>query len=219
MPRYVRPRRFGVKSRKRRTGRFGLRRMPRARTTLRQPVQYFKRSWVAQKYISTAPGVDYLGRMAFSLSQVYNSNEFTSLYDQYCIRGIKVKLIPRFNVSTSDQIAAGNITMTRNNLFSVVDTDDSNFPASINDLMEYQNMHVTPTTSIMKRYFKPKVNMAVADNPIPGSFAHSAKSNTWIDCGDPNVVHNGIKFGIPAGPVQLDYDAVVTFYLAFKGVR
>lgn len=184
------------------------------RRGLRQPAHYFKRVQFATNAI-TVTGTSFFSASAFELQNVPNASEFTSLYDQYKITAVKYQILPRGNVADIGTSATqGNM----GRVFSVLDYDDSNAPASFNEMTQYQNCKVTPSTVTHTRYLKPRFNMDVLSGSV-GLTANAPRTG-WIDCGQADVRHRGVKIGIQAPTnAVMTYDLMITYYLAFKNVR
>lgn len=207
---------------------------PRIGRARRQPVHYFKRmcriSDVTASY-NSATGVStaIAGTYALSLDSLPNYTEFTSLYDQYQIKGIKLTFVPSGNsyiTSTISGVSTGN---GFGRFHTVLDYDDSAVPASENELLQYQTLKTTAGYRSHSRYFKPKVQFSVADNDAIGTVASAApRANVWLDCANPTIDHLGLKVWCSA-PVNsaattntsclITYSVYATLYLAFKNVR
>lgn len=194
----------------------GKRMMVRRSPGLRQPVHYFKRTQFATNVITVSGGASYFGASSFEIQNLPNFNEFTSLYDQYKLTAIKYQILPRGN---SADVGTSATQGNQGRIFSVIDYDDSNAPASFNDMTQYQNLKSTPNTMTHTRYFKPKFIMDVLSGGV-GLTANAPRSG-WIDCTQADVKHRGIKIGIqaPNATATWTYDLMVTYYLAFKNVR
>lgn len=209
--RYMRRR----KARKGSKPRPGLRRRIRAiGMGPRQPVQYFKRTRFYPASLSVAAAATNFQGVAFTLGDLPDVTDFTALYDQYKILGVKVQWLPRGN--SSELATAGNISR----FFSVIDRDDDATPSSIDQLCQYESLKVTNSTSLHKRYFKPSVRREIATGL--GTTASEVAMSPWIDVTNTNVKHYGCKIAVQ-GPnavgTQIFYDAMVTMYLAFRNVR
>lgn len=185
----------------------------------------FKRARYAQGNIVCVGDQINLGAQTFTLSQLPNATEFTQLYDQYKITGIKFEIIPTYNVNAVAQVTddtASNLYLIPT-VHTVLDFDDHQAPANLEELMQYQNLKTTRGNVIHKRYWKPKA-IAVLQNTTgtPLEFARGL-SNEWIDCGNPNVLHYGLKWAImphtSAPDTIVKYDVKVTYYMIFKNVR
>lgn len=162
----------------------------------------------------TAPGGSLLpafGSSTIALNQLPNSNEFTSLYDQYRINGVSVRFVPRTSVSA---LAAGE----RGNFYSVIDYDDSVLPTSVNEMFERPNCKRTTSTSVHKRYFKPAIAVPMYKTAV--AFGYGPKWKTWIDISNPEVPHYAIKWAIENWDSSpLVYDVYWKVYFQCKNVR
>lgn len=188
-------------------------RMPR---TLRQPIQYFKRSvyssgWTANQLLADTFGV-YYG----TLNSIPSVSDFTGLYDQFRINAIKWTLIPRGN--SSDISPVGTSAAQSVGVFSVIDYDDASPLTNLSQAMQYQNCKMTRSHQIHSRYFKPRVIM-----PVQGNAATPVSYNTrgWLDVATgSDVQHLGLKFVLQIAPNSVQtFDLKVDYYLAFKSVR
>lgn len=133
-----------------------------------------------------------------ALQDLPNYTEFTNLYDQYKIVGVKFRIVP-FSVSPATGGAVTSTAAQPSCMFHmVVDNDDASKPtaseAGISELRQcpgyrsvnpylYQRKGIT-------RYFKPRVATAAYN----GAFA-GYKSDTfgWCDCGNPGIQGYGLK--------------------------
>lgn len=185
------------------------------RTGIKQPVQYFKRTYYQPQFIQLTPGLVATGAAyTFTLSGLPSASDFTALYDQYMIKGVKISLIPKH----SEVIASSSVT--QGNVHSVIDYDDSNTPPDLDTLLQYQNYKSTRMNLTHTRYFKPKVLHEIYRSSV--STGYAPKSNTWLDIAANTIPHYGIKFwfdALPLGSATLYYDVKCTMYLAMKNVR
>lgn len=188
------------------------------RSRVRQPVQFFKRSTYLSGIVTATSTADIYGTQVFSISQVPNVAEFTTLYDQYKINLVKWQLIPRGNQS---DVGTSTTTGQLMGVFSALDYDDNSAPTSIQDIMEYQNARMTRSNQIHKRVLKPRARVNIVGSGGAGVNGQIFGSrNPWIDCNAPTTPHFGIKYvlqQLPAG-TQI-YDMKIDFYMAFKNVR
>lgn len=181
---------------------------------LRQPVHYFKRVQFTTSAI-TVSGTAVFGASAFELQNIPNASEFTSLYDQYKITGIRYSILPRGN---SADIGTSATQGNMGRIFSVLDYDDSTAPASFNEMTQYQNVKMTNNAQTHTRYLKPRFNLDVLSGSV--SLTANAPRTGWIDCSTADVKHRGVKFGIQAPTnAVMTYDLMIVYYLAFKNVR
>lgn len=178
-----------------------------------QPVQFFKRSQYQNAWICSQIGSASFKNLEFKLSDVPQVTEFTTLYDQYCIKGVRFTLMPRYNVNTP---LTGTPQIPQ--VWSILDFDGS-FPTTQDGMLQYQNLKMTPGTGYHKRYLVPAISNAIFNGGI--TTAYSVKKRQWIDCSDPSVPHFGGTVMIPSVNADSEscWDIKVTYYLAFKNVR
>lgn len=181
---------------------------------IKQPVQYFKRTLWLPDWLVTAGTTDNFASLKFNLSQLPQYTEFTQLYDQYQIKGVRVELIPQFDSANMASTSSTNII---NQNYSVLDYDDVGIPTSMDTIMQYQNVRRCPSTKVMKRFLKPKVATQVYSTALTTNY--SSKRNVWLDCNQPDTEHYGMKFGFTKSSNAQKYSLRVIYYLAFKNVR
>lgn len=183
-------------------------RMRRGRTGIKQPVQYFKRVVYEETAILNNTVTDTIQSLTFSLDKVTNHTEFTALYDQYQIKGVKFTLIPKF----SETIINDNVPPT----WSILDYDGSP-PTNRTAMVQYQNLKTVPGNKWHSRYLKPAIAAAVYNGITTG---YGERKNVWLDCNNDAIPHYGATVLLPPvvnGPFS--YDLKTTYYLAFKNVR
>lgn len=190
---------------------YRVRRMMRRRMPV---VHHFKRSVYLEQAIQATSTVATSTHYGFTLNNLPNATDFTNLFDQYCIKKVVWKLIPRFsqfNASYSNP----------NNLFAqvhtAIDYDDAlALPTAtgLAEINQYESHRMTRANQTHKRVIVPKVELTGASSAFP-------KSYQWIDCDNINALHNGLKIFIP----QLDgtgnsltYDVQMTYYIKCKNV-
>ena len=172
--------------------------------------------------------------LRFLLSDLPNFNDFTALYDKYKICMVKVKVIP-FTTSALTGAAYSSVYgQSSVILHSIIDTDDAVIPmasvAGVSSFREYQTYKVRnmlDTNGVgMSRVVKPKVLQAVTDSS--GLFQGTRIGSGWINLGNTNVDHYGMKFileGISGGSVDpvlgqvFFFKVEAKYYLAMKEVR
>lgn len=135
----------------------------------------------------------------FTLDMLPDYSEFTTLYDQYKINRVKVKMTP---YSTASMLQTG--VTTNNNqslgliLHSCIDYDDASaFAASstgINAMRQFLSYRTRNFINgrPVKIYFKPRIAMAAFGGGVFGSYASATPK--WIDCDSSSVQHYGTKW-------------------------
>lgn len=147
----------------------------------------------------------------FSLSDVPNSSEFTSLYDQYKINCVKLKFLPQQTQSVS--IGTINNPNASSRFFSVIDYNDGTAPASIDELRQYQSCKYTGILRTHKRVvFKPKILDTNGFSISP-----------WMSTASPNANYFGIKVAVEpmdsTSTLTMMYTIEATYYMSFKQVK
>lgn len=162
--------------------------------------------------IDSNTGADKLGAYSFRLQDLVNYTEFTSLFDQYRINAIKIKFIPQVQQIYSDPTVQKNSGI----FYHAVDYDEANVPASVDDLLQYENLRVENPLSVFTLYFKPHVANAL----YAGAFTAYGNTQQWIDSNSPDVQHYGHKYcWTQTVAADLNLIPVATFYLAFRKVK
>lgn len=166
----------------------------------------------SRKYVGTpitpSTTVDQAGALNFQLTNFPDATEFTSLFDQYRIVQITVEFL---SLTTGPYVSP---------LTSIIDYDDSNAVASLNELLEYQTAMTTTAGANHTRTLTPHVTSAVYSGAFT-SFA-VAPNSLWIDCANANVQYYGLKYYFPAlsgGTNTVLYNVYISGILQFKRVR
>lgn len=162
--------------------------------------------------------------ISFPLNLVPNSTEYTALYDQYRINAISFRAVPKASQFQGGTSGSAN-PLGYGQVISVIDYDDSTTPVTKDSLMEYGSVKFTRSSSMHKRYFKPKILQRAQINAVTDGNV-SAKA-TWIDTLNPDVQHYGIKLFIDAPTVpnvatdssSISYDLYAVYYMTFKNTR
>lgn len=154
---------------------------------------------------------------SFQLSDLTSFTEFTTLFDQYKITGVKLDFIP-FADNTTWQVAnnGAGVSAPGGPLLITADHDDASPPASANEMLQKQTTKVVPVGRRHRMYIKPKFNLATYSGggvaPVSG----------WLDNGSTSVPHYGVKAWM-AGPnipdTSFTYQVWATYYIKCKGVQ
>lgn len=152
-----------------------------------------------------------LAAVPFSLSSLPDYNDFVNLYDQYKICSARVRFYPKQTqvVHTSngiDSIRAGRF-------LSCFDYNDTNPPASQDEVRQYETCKVTTKLDIHERYVPHLKYVTDSQNT----------TDDWCPTSNPTVRWLGLKYAIDpdgssAGRNQ-EYVGEVTLYLCFKNIK
>lgn len=186
----------------------------RRRVSPKYRIYNFKQTQYKTSALQAVASADTLVGYEFGLNAIdpQNLGAFKRLYDDYSIRKIVVKIIPKFT-------DVGSTTNNLSPIMTATDMDDSDVTSlSPNELAAYQTCKITRGNAVHTRVYKPTVRL----NADAGAPAFSIVKSPWIDLDNDSVPHYGLKLaipGLPAGATALDYDLQVTMYIAFRGVQ
>lgn len=194
-------------------------------------VHFFKRTFrvtdlIASYNAATGVTTPINTALSFNLAQLPNFSEFTSLYDQYQIKGIRVNIQPLLTEGIASAVSGSTNVWGFPKLSTVIDYDDTQIPVDENVYLQYSTLKQTPAFKEHKRYWKPKVKVAGLD--AGGAItANNVKGGQWIDAGLASVPHFGLKIfqpgpiasGTPAVSSSIAYSVYATLYVACKNVR
>lgn len=196
------------------------RRVYRKRKALRRVravnLHKFIRSRLA--YFNVIGGSPAYTGMSFSLSDLPNYSEFTALYDQYTITGVKLTFMWSMTEATNTNGGPGAPTM-----FLCRDYDDANTPASIDELMQRPFTKTRRIDRPFSIFLRPRPSLETFNGALTSAYSVPNKA-PWIDVNNPSVPFYGLKYIMNpyGGTVGLIYGTVTIvckYYLKFKGVR
>lgn len=152
---------------------------------------------------------------SFTLSQLPNVGEFTTLFDTYRINKIVLTIEPAMesNQMTSPQL------ISRKWLRVVHDYDDANVLANENQYFEYANMKSYDCLKAAKIVLYPKIARQIFNGALTTAYGQEGK--VWLDSASPDVPHYGIKMFIPALGIDNSFQFRVraTYYISCKQTR
>lgn len=141
-------------------------------------------------------------------------NYLSNLYQLYCIKGVKVEVIPQANSNEMGQSGAPMV-------HSAIDYGN-NTATPTNTLMEYSSYRSTRGQRVHKRYFKPKILDTLYSGGITPAYA-SHRGDQWLSVETNQSLgcpHFCLKINSDAiqtgGDLTMYYDLKTTYYLAFK---
>lgn len=160
---------------------------------------------------------------AFKLNDLPNYTEFTSLFDAYRFKGVKLEFVPIYNSheinegpasGLDDRLGMPLMTYAR-------DYDDANAPTSEDTMLQYAtNRRLQLSTRKSIYIASPRCASLVYKDGITPVGYSEAKANQWIDSANPDVLHYGLKYFLPVENLsKIVYIRVyATYYLEFKRV-
>lgn len=166
------------------------------------------------------------GAFEFKLTDIANYAELTSLYDEYCISKVVVKMYPKYGAMGQTNGGQGTYLQTTSAFkptITAIDYDDSTAPASRAELLEYGSAKMHNSNQVITRVITPKIAVQTYKTAVASGYA--AKAHQWIDCGDNNVPHYGLKYQVEYDspnntgvPIYM-YDVICKYYVKFRGTR
>lgn len=160
------------------------------------------------------------GAFQFRLSDCAGSTDFTNLFDQYKISGVKVRI---WWTSTSSD-SATRVPAPR--MIYSVDEDDNEVPTDLNGFRQKNSVkvHQFGNGVPLQLYIKPRLAKSVYNNSV--STAYSS-TRSWVDCQNSNVPHYGLKFFLQDVWAPNDiaflkahmFRVETTYYIKAKGVQ
>ena len=146
----------------------------------------------------------YLGSINFSLEDLPDYADFTSLFQYYCIEKIEIWFRPEYTV-LSDASALSNSKNVE--FFTAIDLVDSSVPTG-GTVLQYQNCAHTSIVKTHYRKFKPAYRL---DNVLPacGYVTTSNASLNWL----------GLKIEVPPTGIAMTFRTVTKFTISCAGVK
>lgn len=187
----------------------------------KQKVFYFKRFVGGlASFVAGADFADSFANYTFRLADVPGFTEFTTLFDFYKIKAVKLVFLPQFS-EYSGSLMASTTFPPALRLFSIIDYNNISSPA-LDAMRQYSNCKITQYIKGHRRYFKPKVNFDI-DGGGEGQYG----KNPWINTDQSAIQYLGFRIGcdtnlynsisIASGDVLCRVEA--TYYMAFKSPR
>lgn len=153
----------------------------------------------------------------FSLAQLPNASEYTSLFDSYRIRKIKVTFQSTQASSKENEVATASDLL----FGAVIDVDDDSTSGWVDftEISQYNDWRPKKITgNIVKKYFTPTVNNQIQADA--DATAIKTMYSPLLDCADTSVTHLGLKCALLALPSQVyRIYRTTTYYLEFQNKR
>lgn len=154
--------------------------------------------------VGSGAGID------IALSNAVNYGDFTAVFDQYRIVAVEVAFMPYVNTVSV-------LSALQGRLFTAIDYDDVNAPASANAIRAYNTCLITKPWESCVRTLVPHT----AEAAYSGAFTSFAnKTSSWIDSASPGVKHYGVKYWAEQSTTTTSsWFVEVRLFVEFKNVR
>lgn len=186
------------------------------KTNVYKNVYYFKRKVAPGKQVNltTTPQ----GQISFSFDQVSGVSDFTSMFDQYMIRGVKVDFRLILDPGAA---AAGSATYP--NLYVRRDYDNTSLETIQEIAQDNKSKRwILQPNRVRSIYIKPALQ-AEYFNVATSLTDKSPVWNKWFDCSNTNMPHLGLKWAIDTMGILLTPGVTMTieftYYLKMKNTR
>lgn len=140
--------------------------------------------------LTSTTGAEGLYAFNIKLSDLSEVSSFTSVFDQYRIRMMRVEILPAVQLSTT-----ASASPPYSYLYVVTDYDDSTALATASLALNYQNVKILGPGQGHKRTIAPHVNAYTAEDPNTAQPAESRRT-PWLDCAQTAIAHYGIKCAV-----------------------
>lgn len=197
------------------------------RTNMNRQVHKFKRQAFLGTYKATSTNLGGLTPVSkgfsFQLVDLPNVAEYTSLFDQYKITGVQLRIIPKSSEQIQGSTSGTVATTGYGQVVTAIDYDDAGNPASKDQLLEYGSVKVTQSNRVHTRFISPKILNVVFRNALTSGY--SPVKATYLDCSYNDLPHYGIKLWIDApssagtSDSAISYDVYAMYYFTCKNTR
>jgi hypothetical protein len=155
--------------------------------------------------LTSSSTADVFYAQSFNIGGLANIGAVNQLFDQYKIIGLEAWVTPTYL-----DYAGGNPNSV---YLSVIDYDDSNVPANIGAMLQYQNcIEVSSTTGTYRRW-TPHIGVGST-----GAVPAVNVTAPWIDIAYTSIPHFGIKLGCKASNVTTYLNLRVRYTVLFRNV-
>lgn len=143
----------------------------------------------------------------FSLNDLPNYTEFTTLYDNYKLNGVKIMFRPKVTQSVSTgSINNPDATVP---FYTCIDYNDSGALPTIDAIRDYKTCRVSTILRPKARYIhKPKI--------VDSS---SSVRSAWLSTASADINWYGLKVSIPPTTTATTFGVEAKYYLSFKNVK
>lgn len=191
-------------------------------------MNYSRTFWLQNWTPSTTTTNDFWRYYTFTLSQLPNVGELTSLFDQYKISALKFTFRPRYDGfmgnDTTDTTIPGVTNQGKTQVHIVNDPKSTIAPGGVynsgtlNSFFEQGRVKTRGGNRPFSVYFKPTVA-----NDADGVNIATYQRAPWLNTTTNAIVHRGFHIFLQdinlTGVFGQSYDVFVTPYMKFKNMR
>lgn len=183
---------------------------------------------VQQSSITAGANNNTSGRISFTISNLTNWAQYKELFDLYKITGVKVKIVPKFNMSSADAVGVGGAANGQLPMLYIAPNRDpyAPDPVSAADVLNDDGVKIIRVQNPINLYLSnPKPDITNEGGNIPFQFGVSKRFQPWLTTGggsqtvdQENVTHYGFRWWMANGNgnYQAVLDVYVTYYFTMK---
>lgn len=170
-----------------------------------KPIVTFVRTLPAGQFDITCDGINpSIGIFNFSLNDLPNSTEFSSLFQMYKISKVEIIFRPEYTELTDAALVSNAVNI---NVATAIDPS-GNTPTNVNDVLQFQNCKSTGITKQHSRTFMPYLLM---DGTTP--------CHCFVSTNSPATNFWGLSYGVPPTGTAMTLRGLVKYTVVCGGAR
>lgn len=181
-------------------------------------VHYFKRTQAVTIPLVQAPWYpishNNINFNNYTLGEINGVSEFTTLFDEYKICGIKHRIV--FDKNSTD---LGTTSFPIPELFMVNDYNDQSSLTTEGQALQYGNLKIKRLLAPIYKYFRPSQNI------LSGTSAVTTQTKSrWNSTAQTDIIHSGFKMSVRnnlavSPTVYGNITIYTTWYIGCRNVR
>jgi len=144
--------------------------------------------------------------LVFTLDSLPQYTDFTKLFDMYRITKVEIDWLPEYTELTDAALVSNAVNVRFN---SAVDLSDEAAPASVAEILQYQQLVSTGITKPHSRSWKPTINMSETNIPC----------YCWVPTSEEGRKHYALKVAIPPTGVAMTFRSRVKLHVECANVN
>ncbi len=165
------------------------------------------------KFIDSGPGTT----STVAYAAIPNYTEFTSLFDQYRIKSVRIRLMP----AVTQSVAAASPPPLPVMVYSTNDYNSTGVYADLGTLLQREDVRSVILDKPIEIQYKPRPILgALSNGTLSGNIQLMDDDPYWISCADTSVYGSGIQLAFMTASTQGSYLVVGTccYDLEFRAV-
>lgn len=184
-----------------------------------QMVSGYNANGISSGLIYQSGATEVVGAIEFKLDDLSQVATFSSLFDQYRIDRVHLRIRPKNTAFFLASVASPN--QASPDILLVADFDDSTAPASSSELKQYQNVVIMNGGDSLDAIIEPSLTPAIYSG---GAFSgYGVENSRWLDIANTSIPHYGVKFAVTALQATATYsyqwDVEAWYQVSFRNVR